>query len=301
MKIAIASGKGGAGKTSVAASLISVWNAPLLAVDTDVEAPNLHLFVKPFALENSKAFLPVPNVVHEKCTGCGKCRDICHYKALVQFAGHITVFTDMCHGCGACFAVCPETGALLEGARELGTLKYGKCTVGNARFLMGKSRIGESMTPPLLTRLQDKLNTMLVENATDVIIDSPPGVSCPAMTVVRDADMLLLVAEPTPFGFHDFCLAHAAFRKLGVPAAVVMNRAGMPQNEAGDATLRAYCQKEGLPLLAEIPFARSAAELYARSGLLAEVNDEWQALFVHLAEKVQDFGKTAVASRKAGA
>ena len=286
MKIAIASGKGGAGKTSVTASLVRVWDSPLVAVDTDAEAPNLHLFLAP-AIEKSRVCpLKVPGMDPEKCIGCEKCRDICTYKAIASFAGRISLFPDMCHGCGGCFAVCP-TGAILPGQRELGTLESGTVLGGSVRFLMGRTRIGESMTPPLLRQEHKALDAMLDAVPADALLDAPPGVSCPAVTVTRDADMILLVADPTPFGFHDFKLAHQAFLPLGKPICAVVNRSGASGNEDGDEAVRTYCREHGLPLLAELPFERAAAEQYASGRLLADLSPEWQARFEALRDALR--------------
>ena len=278
MKIAIASGKGGAGKTSVAASLTKVWDTPLVAVDTDAEAPNLHLFLHPQIEESRPCWLSVPQMEPEKCVHCEKCRDICSYKAIASFAGKISLFPDMCHGCGGCFAVCP-TGAVTRGRRELGVLETGTVLEGSVRFLMGRTRIGEAMTPPLLRQEHELLEAMLEEVPADALLDAPPGVSCPAVTVTRDVDMILLVADPTPFGFYDFRLAHQAFLPLGKPICVVINRAGAEGNAEGDEAVRAYCREHGLPLLAELPFERDAAEQYAAGKLLVDLSPVWRERF----------------------
>ena len=149
MKLCIASGKGGAGKTTITAGLAHVWGGSVLAADLDVEAPNLHLFLRPDLPDEETVTLPVPELNPERCTQCGLCRDICHYGAVARFAGRVSFFPDMCHGCGGCFAVC-AAGALRTGGRELGRLHRGSFADG--RFLMGRSRIGEAMTPPLLRR-----------------------------------------------------------------------------------------------------------------------------------------------------
>ncbi|WP_291440772.1 ATP-binding protein [Desulfovibrio sp.] len=299
MRIAFASGKGGAGKTTVAASLAVTWPASCMLVDADVEAPNLHLFLRPQLFAPEKVFLPVPELNKEKCTACGACGEICAYKAIAILGGKPVIFSDMCHGCGGCFAVCPS-GALDEGRRELGSLQHGVWSAAPDRentLLMGRSRVGEAMSPPLLRALEKALDARLgaaagVSTASapaadsalaavspdmpsdalpdvlpDVLIDAPPGVSCPAMTTARLADVVVLVAESTPFGMYDFTLAHQAFSHLGMPVAVVMNRVGMPGNESGDEVLDHYCAEKGLPLLARLPFDRQAAEGYARGQL----------------------------------
>ena len=294
MRVVIASGKGGAGKTCVTASLADVWNRPLVAVDTDAEAPNLHLFLTPQITEVKKAFLDVPNMDPEKCVHCEKCRNICSYKAIASFVGKITLFPDMCHGCGGCFAVCP-TGALIHGRRELGELSSGSILNGSVRFLMGRTRIGESMTPPLLRQELRLLAEMLESVPGDALIDSPPGVSCPAVTVAREADIILLVVDPTPFGFHDFRLAHQAFLPIGRPMAAVINRAGADGNAEGDEAVRRYCRKQNLPILAELPFEREAAEQYASGRLLAEISPEWRERFEHLRDELLNLGTSCAA------
>lgn len=292
MRIAIASGKGGAGKTSVTASLARVWETPLVAVDTDAEAPNLHLFLHPHLDHSLCAGLEVPQLDSARCDACGRCRDICRYKAIASFAGKLSLFPDMCHGCGGCFAVCPHE-ALKVARRDLGVIESGTALEGQIRFLRGKTRIGEAMTPPLLRQLHTRLDALLREEQADALLDAPPGVSCPAVTVVRDTDVLLLVADPTPFGFHDFQLAHQAFLPLGRPTAVVINRAGAEGNAEGDESVRNYCRREGLPLLAELPFERAAAEQYASGALLADLSDIWRARFIALRDALRHLGREA--------
>ena len=288
MRIAIASGKGGAGKTTVTSSLVSVWKSSCIAVDTDVEAPNLHLFLPPVIRKRQQIDLDVPQLDPEACTRCGACRNICSYKAIAQFASRITIFPDMCHGCGGCFFVCPAQ-ALQRGKRELGVLEEGTVLDGQTRFLMGRTRIGEAMTPPLLRAVHQRVREMLEELPGDVLFDAPPGVSCPTMTVAEAADLVLLVAEPTPFGFYDFRLAHQAFQPLGVPLAVIMNRSAMPGNAEGDENVRAYCRENMLPILAELPFSREVAEQYAQGGLIAEMSPLWRQHFEQLRDAILSF------------
>lgn len=292
MRIVFASGKGGAGKTSVTSSLASIWPGQVIAADCDVEAPNLHLFLAPDLPVQADITLDVPVLHAEKCSGCGACKDICQYRAIARFGNKMLIFPDMCHGCGGCFAVCPA-GALNTGKRELGVLKEGVFSVAGkqGRFIMGSTRIGEAMTPPLLRELLARLDAMLIQTDEDALIDAPPGVSCPAMTVAGRADMVVLVAEPTPFGFHDFKLAHAAFARTGAKLAVVMNRSGMDDNESGDATLRDWCAEWRLPLLAELPFDRAVAEQYATGGLIARTSSLWEERFRALAESILQYAK----------
>lgn len=293
MHIAIASGKGGAGKTTLAVSLAAVWDTPCVVVDADVEAPNVHLFLHPQISESQQVLLEVPELDASLCTSCGACRDLCQFKAIAMFGGKVTVFPEMCHGCGGCLAVCPA-GALSPGKRLLGQLESGSVFEGKHAFAMGRARVGEAMTPPQLRALQKKVAEVLSaadasgsRRYTDVLMDAPPGVSCPAMTAARSADMILLVAEPTPFGFHDFMLAHEAFTALDKPMAVVVNRAEMPGNEQGDEEMLAYCRKAGLPVLASLPFSQEAARHYASGQLLESLSDEWHGRFVALRDALR--------------
>lgn len=284
MRIVIVSGKGGAGKTTIAASLAEVWDSPCVVADADVEAPNLHLFLKPDIKSKEPVLLEVPVLDEEKCTLCGACGTLCRFKAIAQFGRKVLVFPDMCHGCGGCFAVCP-VNALKRGERLLGELLTGTVRNGELPFIMGQARIGEAMTPPQLRALLRLLSTML--SGRDALIDAPPGVSCPAMTVAGDADLVLLAAEPTPFGFHDFMLAHQAFAMLGKPLAVAINRAGIPGNRNGDDELRRYCAEAKLPVLAELPFERRAAEQYASGWILATLSDPWRERFAMLRDAIK--------------
>ncbi len=279
MIVSVASGKGGTGKTTVAASLVSVWSRPVAAVDLDVEEPNLHLFLKPDLAGPEPVYMEIPVVDWGKCTLCGACSDFCQFKAIALLGASLHVFPDMCHGCGGCLALCPEQ-ALTPGQRQLGEVEAGMA--GTADFLMGRLRVGEAMSPPLMRAVKQRLGRLLATSGGDAVIDSPPGVSCPAVTAVMDSDFILLVTEPTPFGFHDFRLAVEAFSPLGAPLGAVINRAG-----EGDLTVQAYCRERGIPILAEILFSRAIAEGYARGRVVADLSPELRALFESLRDSIQ--------------
>jgi MinD superfamily P-loop ATPase len=275
MIIAIASGKGGTGKTTVAASLAWVWDRPVTAVDLDVEEPNLHLFLKPEISGRETAVMEVPVADESKCTYCRACSDLCQFKAISVLGSVLLTFPDMCHGCGGCMAVCPEK-ALSPGTRELGEISWGSAA-GRIGFFMGRLRVGEAMSPPLMRAVIAKLEQTRKEAASDVIIDAPPGTSCPAVNAVLPSDLILLVTEPTPFGFHDFRLAHEAFAPLGKPMGAVINRAGL-----GDHSVQDYCRSRQLPILAEIPFERRLAEAYSKGQVLAETLPDMRKTFTAL-------------------
>jgi MinD superfamily P-loop ATPase len=192
-------------------------------------------------------------------------------------------FPEMCHGCGGCIAVCPEK-ALSAGKRELGEISWGEA--GRARFLLGRLRIGEAMSPPLMRLVKAKLDAMIAAKGGDAIIDAPPGVSCPAVNAVIDSDVIVLVTEPTPFGFYDFQLAWEAFAPLGKPMGTVVNRAGL-----GNDDIYQFCRDKGLPILAEIPFDRAIAEAYARGRIIADMSPEHRETFVSLLGRIRELAK----------
>ncbi len=274
MIVSVASGKGGTGKTTVTASLTRVWGKPLIAVDLDVEEPNLHLFLRPDIEEGTTAWLEVPVVDESKCSLCGVCSEFCQFKAISVMGTLLLTFPEMCHGCGGCIALCPE-GALSPGKRELGEIARGRAN--GIQFIMGRLRIGEAMSPPFMRQVKAGLRDMIAANGHDAIIDAPPGVSCPAVNAVIDSDVIVLVTEPTPFGFHDLKLAREAFSPLGKPMGVVVNRAGIGNDE-----VYRFCEDKGIPLLAEIPFERAAAVAYSQGRVIADLSPEFREIFVSM-------------------
>lgn len=279
MIISVASGKGGTGKTTVSASLVSVWESPVVAVDLDVEEPNLHLFLKPEIAQQERVTLEIPVIDESKCTLCRTCVDFCRFKALAIMGDVPMVFEEMCHGCGGCLALCPE-GALSPGERELGHMEQG--TGPGFTFLGGRLRIGEAMGPPLMRVVKKRLDGILEAEQADAVIDAPPGVSCPAVNAVMDSDVIVLVTEPTPFGYHDFKLAWEAFAPIGKPMGVVINRAGI-----GDSSVQDFCRDKGLPILAEIPFQRAVAEGYSKGMIIASLNDELHSVFCTIRDRIR--------------
>ncbi len=282
MKLSIASGKGGTGKTTVSAALASVWPRRRIAMDLDVEAPNLHLFLTPEITGRRQSRVEIPKINRDKCTYCGRCAELCQFKAISVMGEVILTFPEMCHGCGGCFDICPE-GAIDTDTRDLGEVAWGKCD--GFDFLMGRLRVGEAMSPPLMRDVKARGDEMIAATPADrvpvdIIMDSPPGVSCPAVTAVMDSDVILLVTEPTPFGLYDLILAHQSFMPIGKPMGVVVNRAGL-----GDDALYDYCREKDLPIVFEIPYSRQIARAYSNGRLITDVSDDFRKQFVDLAHK----------------
>jgi len=276
MIISIASGKGGTGKTFVATNVALSLKSDVQLLDCDVEEPNAHLFIRPVIEEVITATTPVPEVDEGKCTLCGKCSEICQFKAIVVIGQIVLVFPELCHSCGGCVEVCP-VGAISETGRELGVIERGHRN--GLEFVHGKLRVGEAMSPPLIRKVRSFTNPGKL-----TIIDAPPGTSCPVIASTKGADFVLLVTEPTPFGLHDLKLMVKAIKILEIPHGLVINRSGI-----GDNQVKAYAEKENIPLLMEIPFDRGIAESYSRGELLVEVMPEWKERFLglyHLIEEV---------------
>lgn len=280
MIVAVASGKGGTGKTTVTASLAAVWDRPLVAVDLDVDEPNLHLFLRPEITGVQTVTLPIPVVDHARCSRCRSCAELCQFKAITVMGQMVMTFPEMCHGCGGCMAICPE-GAISVGQRELGVMEQGRCR-DRVVTLTGRLRIGEAMSPPLMRHVRRAMHELAAVDSADVLIDAPPGVSCPAMNAVADSDIIVLVTEPTPFGFHDFSLAWEAFSPLDRPTAVIVNRVGL-----GDDRVYAFCRERGLPILAEIAYRRDIAEHYSQGLILAELDAGLRSCFAGLRDSLR--------------
>ncbi len=276
MRIAIASGKGGTGKTTVAVNLACVLadsGQTVQYLDCDVEEPNGHIFLKPQITASESGGIPVPVVDEQKCTGCRKCSEVCQYHAIAVLKKAL-VFPELCHGCGGCALVCPE-GAIREENRSIGVVETGQAN--GVAFVQGRLNVGEPMAPPLIRAVKKKAITDGV-----AIFDAPPGTSCPVVTTVRDADYVLLVTEPTPFGLNDLKLAVEMIRQLGIRHGVVINRA-----DSGDQRVRDYCEAENIPILHELPDDRRLAEAYSRGHMAVRVLPEWRTMFSDLWNRIE--------------
>jgi len=276
MRIAVASGKGGTGKTTVATNL--AWVAAqedrsVVYLDCDVEEPNGQIFLKPIVNWCKPVNVSVPNVDPKVCDLCGLCGEICQFSAIVPVGEKVLVFPELCHSCGGCDLVCPLC-AITEVPRGIGTLTASQS--GSMQYFQGLLNIGEAMSPPVIRAVKAE-----AREADLVIVDAPPGTSCPVVEAVRGCDLVLLVTEPTPFGLHDLELAIETVQKLEIPCEVVINRAGL-----NGAATKELCHRKGVEIVAEFSDDRRVAEAYSRGELVAEVDsdirDQYHSLLAHI-------------------
>jgi len=280
MIISVASGKGGTGKTTVSVNLALSIDRPVQFLDCDAEEPNAHIFLKPVIKTVKKVCIPIPEIDETKCAYCGKCREVCAYNAIAvlkgdaQQKGSVLVFSNLCHGCGSCAYFCPK-GAIKEVSKEIGEIEIG--TAGGMQFVHGKLNIGEAMAPPVIRQIKEHINP-----TRTIIIDAPPGTSCPVVETVRQSDFCVLVTEPTPFGLNDLILAVEVLRKLGIPFAVVINR-----SDLGNAETDKYCEEQKIPILMRIPFKKEIASAYSRGIPIIKEFPEYKNEFKQLFEKIR--------------
>ncbi len=283
MRLAIASGKGGTGKTFVATNL--AWTLDSLGcevtyVDADVEEPNGHFFLQPRRREEVRYKVQVPALRDGTCSGCGACQEACAFNAIISLKDRVMVFPELCHSCGACLLVCQER-ALIEVPREVGTIT--RAWSGDIRFFSGLLDIGEVRAPALIEGVMTMLSADPEGAGRLALLDSPPGTSCSAMSVVRQADLVLLVTEPTIFGLHDLELAVAMCHALDKPVVAVINRADL-----GGPETRAWLDQQGISVILEIPFSREIAMAYVDGEIATQRSPELRADFERLAQAIRE-------------
>lgn len=269
--IAVASGKGGTGKTTVSTNLARVLaqQSSVCYIDCDVEEPNGHLFLQPEIAETFTVTTPVPVIDEGVCQHSGECAAACEYNALAVFPTFTLVFPELCHGCGGCLLACPS-GAISEIQRPIGIVEKGKS--GSVGFVHGKLNVGDVLAPTVIRSVLAQRPEHGIS-----IIDAPPGTSCAVVASVRKADILMLVTEPTAFGLHDLTLAVDLARELSLDFGVVINRSDMGDNRVED-----YCAGEGIPVWARIPDDRRVAEAYSRGEMAVDALPEMAGMFEEL-------------------
>jgi MinD superfamily P-loop ATPase len=277
MIISVASGKGGTGKTTIAINLALTLQG-VQFIDCDVEEPNAHLFLKPLIEERIPVTIPLPHIDESKCTHCRRCAEACAFNALAVFPQIVLVFDKLCHGCGVCSYICPE-GAIKEEKKEIGVVETGKAN--GIDFIHGMLNIGEPMATPII-----HMEKSLIRKDATVILDAPPGTSCPVIETVKGSDFCLLVTEPTPFGLNDLQLTVDMLKQLHITMGIVINRA-----DVGNKGVHEYCRREKIPILLEIPMDLRIARLYSDGiplvGELPEYRDKFLGLFAWIKEIIE--------------
>lgn len=272
MKISVLSGKGGTGKTTVSLGLFSVLKHATL-IDTDVEEPNGHLFLNYEVIQSNKIIKEYPVVDSQLCTLCRACGDFCNFNAILPTKKSVLVYDDLCHDCGGCRLVCPSD-AITYQEKAIGIVY--QTTVSDKKFYYGDLFIGEVSGVRIISQLKE-----LTKNEQLLIIDSPPGTSCSTVEAITDTDFSIIVTEPTPFGLSDMKLVVEMLRAMKLPFGVVINKSGI-----GNRDTYHYLQKEGIPLLGEIPYKEEFAVLYSEGNVIAEHNDEFRDILKNIATKV---------------
>lgn len=275
MILSIASGKGGTGKTTVAVNLaLSLdGNQPVQFLDCDVEEPNAHFFLKPEIINRKEVSLPIPEILEDKCNFCGKCAEVCAYNAIAVLKDDVLVFPELCHGCGGCSLLCPEK-AINEKGQRIGDIEFG--SANDIQFIQGKLDIGQAMSPPLIREVKKHINS-----TRTIIIDAPPGTSCPVVESVKGSDFSLLVTEPTPFGLNDLRLAVETLKKLEIPCGIVINRF-----DIGDSQVEDYCLEQSIPVMMTIPMDRNFAVAYSKGKTIIETQPDYREKFRELFRKI---------------
>ena len=277
MRIVIASGKGGTGKTTVATNLalaVRNRNHRVTLIDCDVEEPNAHLFIKPVIEVSYEVGIPVPEIDFELCDYCGLCAERCAFNALAVIKDNVLVFDRICHGCGGCSYFCPNQ-AITETVRPIGVVEKG--IRNGLGFIHGRLNPGEAMAPPLINKTKAEIRSDDIN-----IIDAPPGTSCPVVASLSNSDYCILVTEPTSFGLNDLDLAVQLTEKMGIKTGVVINRCDM-----GDDRIEDYCLKNGLEILMQIPWNRDFAVSYAGGDTVVGGRDSyWEKAFYELFQKI---------------
>lgn len=276
MKIALLSGKGGTGKTLVSVNLARVAGQSIY-LDCDVEEPNGHLFFKPQIHEVKAITVKIPQVDQDKCDGCRICVDFCNFNALAYIQDQLLVFEEICHSCGGCRLVCPQ-GAITEKDKAIGRLERGQAD--QVRVHTGIMNPGEVSGTPLVEALLAGLDQ---EADLPVFIDCPPGSGCLVMDTVSGADYCVLVAEPTIFGAHNLEMVTRLVRLMKKPLGVVLNK-----YQDQDNPIEPFCQEEGIPILAKIPFDHHLGLINSKGQIIVDHDASYRDLFQTLLQRIEE-------------
>ena len=278
MIVSIASGKGGTGKTTVSTNLaLSVKNVQF--IDCDVEEPNANIFIKAKIRENEAVNVKIPEIDKRKCDFCGKCSKFCTYNAIAVVSSSVLIFPELCHSCGGCKLVCPKE-AISWKEKTIGKIEHG--ITKDIDFYHGLLNVGEMQAIPVIKALKRKLN-----GNKNVILDVPPGTSCPVIESISGSDFCILVTEPTPFGLYDLKLAVKVVQHFNIPFGVVINRDGI-----GDKKVEDFCKNQNIPILLKIPERKKIAQLYSKGVALVNESYEWEEMFKDVFNKISDEVKT---------
>ena len=271
--ITIASGKGGTGKTTIASCLALSTRQTVQFMDCDVEEPNAHIFLKPQFTAVQAVSLDIPQVNHNKCSFCGQCAEVCMFNALAVLADEVLTFPELCHSCGGCWTLCPEK-AITTIPREIGLIKSGRAE--NIHFTQGELKIGTATSPPIIKALKKT-----IQKNSLVILDAPPGTSCPVVETMEGTDFVLLVTEPTAMGLNDLAIALEVVRVMNIPCGVIINRCTDVYSK-----VETFCRENNLPVLMKIAVDRAIAEAYA-AGIPAveakpELREDFRTVLNHI-------------------
>ncbi len=272
--IAVASGKGGTGKTTVSTNLAAVAPHGTALLDCDVEEPNAHLFMPRKETAESRFAVRIPAFDAGKCDSCGLCAAACRFNAICNVPkSSPMLFAELCHSCGVCLRACPK-GAIRETDVEIGAIRKG--TWSGAAVVDGLLDVGQARSAPLIEAVRKS-----APEASLRIVDVPAGTSCPVVAACRGADYIVMVAEPTPFGLHDLRMAVEMAGGLGAPFGVVVNRSDIGDDAVGD-----FCRSRNIPVLAKLPFDRRAAKAYSRGELLVHILPDYRQKFSSLLDAI---------------
>ncbi|MBD3191075.1 MAG: P-loop NTPase [Candidatus Heimdallarchaeota archaeon] len=274
MKISIASGKGGTGKTTVAVNL-ALSIKPCQILDCDVEEPNVHIFLNPDIKKTKPVKVLVPLVDDEKCTRCGHCAEVCEFNALAVVPQEVIFFEQLCMSCAACWELCPEN-AITTREKEIGEVRVGQ--KNDLEIIDGSLNIGQARAIPVIQAVKDHINSNNIS-----ILDSPPGASCPVIETIEDTDFCILVTEPTPFGLWDLKIMVEVVKLLKIPFGIIINREGLGE----DDSVEKFCEENDLPIILRIPFDRKIAEAYSRGVPIIELYPKWQEKFQSLYDYIK--------------